>query len=341
MNVKDVIKSIIIARSSGEFLVDLILDSDINSMLLSGFVGALSLFGKENLGNITNISISGLEIDMLIAYQYDLILIAILTKGYATYGLREQAEKAMEMFYTTYLSEMTSKECVNLEEYATFREILLLELWKYIQDIEAMDEDDKKSREFQLISADEEEGKVLEKLNDIPFPSGELDEAFISKYFKGIILCDQKGEYLVDIILDSNINLSMLSSFIGALSMFGKDSLGKIEELNIMGLDIEIVMVAKYDLILITIIDKSFVKFNLREEIEMTLDMFYSSFQEEIHQGADKSTYFEFKNMLYWQVVDYFKKLRTRKEEKERQDMPDYGFFSDAIFKLKKDTQNS
>ena len=39
---------------------------------------------------------------------------------------------------------------------------------------------------------------------------------------KGIIICKESGEYLIDLILDTDINPIMLSSFVGALSMFGQ-----------------------------------------------------------------------------------------------------------------------
>ena len=54
---------------------------------------------------------------------------------------------------------------------------------------------------------------------------------------KAIVICRESGEYLLDLILDSEINPILLSSFVGALSLFGKDNLGKINEINVKGLD--------------------------------------------------------------------------------------------------------
>ncbi|MHA1526047.1 MAG: hypothetical protein ACTSQD_03365, partial [Promethearchaeota archaeon] len=63
------------------------------------------------------------------------------------------------------------------------------------------------------------------------------------KLIKGIIICRESGEYLLDLILDSEINPVLLSSFVGALSLFGKDNLGKIEEIEVKGLDVGMIIV--------------------------------------------------------------------------------------------------
>ena len=70
---------------------------------------------------------------------------------------------------------------------------------------------------------------------------GEIE---LSKLLKGIVICKESGEYLLDLILDSDIDPVLLSSFVGALSLFGKN-LEKIEEINIKGLDVYMIIVYK------------------------------------------------------------------------------------------------
>lgn len=155
------------------------------------------------------------------------------------------------------------------------------------------------------------------------------------KLIKGIIICRESGEYLLDLILDSEINPMLLSSFVGALSLFGKDSLGKIEEIEIKGLDVGMVIVYKYSLILITIMAKDFMKNNIRKESEKTLDMFYSSYSKEIKDAngcVDLSIFTDFKKLLYFQIQDYFEILKNKKRENE---VGDYGFFTPFLRKLR------
>ncbi|MBY8982063.1 MAG: hypothetical protein KGD57_03880 [Candidatus Lokiarchaeota archaeon] len=151
---------------------------------------------------------------------------------------------------------------------------------------------------------------------------------------KGVIICKESGEYLVDLILDSDINPILLSSFIGALSLFGKDNLGKIEEILIKGLNVEMVVVSKHNLILIAIMDKRFNKYYIREEAEKALDNFYTFYKNEIDECYDVCKFESFKKILLMQIIEYFDKIKDRDKN---QPIEDFGFFTEAINKMKKE----
>ena len=163
----------------------------------------------------------------------------------------------------------------------------------------------------------------------------EIDEKF---GIKSLIICKQTGEYLVDLILDSDINPILLSSFVGALSMFGKGSLGKIEEISIKGLDVEMIIVSEYDLILIAILEKEFSQFSqqgMRKEIENLLDIFYSLYKDTIEDSTaciDTSNFNDFKEVLFLQIKDYFEKIKNIEKENQPKD---FGFISNAIIRMK------
>ncbi len=120
----------------------------------------------------------------------------------------------------------------------------------------------------------------------------------------------------------------LLSSFVGALSLFGAESLGKIEEITIKGLSIQMIIVNKFDLVLIAIMDKDFVKEDMREEAEKALDMFYHLYQNEISDSTDVSQFESFKKILYDQIVEYFNRINGENTKKE---IRDFGFFTEAI----------
>ena len=145
------------------------------------------------------------------------------------------------------------------------------------------------------------------------------------------MICKETGMYLLDLILDSDINPLLLSSFVGALSLFGSESLGKIEEITIKGLSIQMVIVNKFDLVLIAIMDKDFVKEDIREEAVKALDMFYHLYQNEIGDCTDVSQFESFKKILYDQIVEYF----DRKSGKNKEKIRDFGFFTEAIAQTK------
>jgi hypothetical protein len=145
------------------------------------------------------------------------------------------------------------------------------------------------------------------------------------------VICKESGEYLLDLILDSKINPVLLSSFVGALRLFG-NNLGEIKEINIKGLDVQMIIVYKYNLIFVAILDKEFVKHDIRTEAEKALDMFYTLYRTEIRSSAYEISQFEsFKNVLSMQIEEYLLKLQNSEEEKE---IGDFGFFTEAIKKL-------
>lgn len=311
MSVTNIIKGIVICRELGDFLVDLIVDEKINSILLSSFISAISILGKENMGKITDISIKGLDVDIVVAYKYDLILIAFLSKGYATYGLRDKTEEALEMFYSTYHSEIDSKKLIDINEFDDFKKILFLQLKKYLESINQNQNIDE-YEEFSLLNDDFDEkklGRILSVLDNIEDDQIEYD--VVSKFLKGLVICKESGDYLADLILSPKFNPILLSKFVAAFSMIRSKELGKIEEISIVGLEVDMVIIYKYNLILIAVLEKDFFKYNIREEFELFLDAFFSSFQDEIENNKDFTRFVEFKGLFLCQLIDYFKNLKT------------------------------
>ena len=137
---------------------------------------------------------------------------------------------------------------------------------------------------------------------------------------------------MLDLILDSNINPLLLSSFVGALQLFGSENMGKIEEITIKGLSIDMIIVNKYNLVMITIMDKAFVKDDIRGESEKALDMFYAIYRDEIEDCSEVCQFESFKKILYDQIKDYF--IRMKNEDTGAK-IGDFGFFTGAIAKLR------
>jgi hypothetical protein len=154
----------------------------------------------------------------------------------------------------------------------------------------------------------------------------------VSKLIKGIVICKETGIYLLDFILDTEINPILLSSFVGALSLFGEENMGRIEEITIKGLDIQMIIVNKYNLTLIAIMDKDFVKEDIREEAEKSLDMFYNLYCDEIGEYVDVNAFDPFKEVLVHQINKYFENIENPEKKSE---IKDFGFFTEAIAKLR------
>lgn len=92
------------------------------------------------------------------------------------------------------------------------------------------------------------------------------------------------------------------------------------------------IIVNKFDLVLIAIMDKDFVKEDMREEAEKALDMFYHLYKNEISDSTDVSQFESFKKILYDQIVEYFNRINGDNAKKE---IRDFGFFTEAIAKTR------
>ncbi|KKN32037.1 hypothetical protein LCGC14_0817960 [marine sediment metagenome] len=93
------------------------------------------------------------------------------------------------------------------------------------------------------------------------------------------------------------------------------------------------IIVYKYGLIFVAILDKEFVKHEIREEAEKSLDMFYTLYRTEIKDASFEIGQFEpFKNILSKQIEEYFNKV---KDSNENAEIGDFGFFTEAIKKLR------
>jgi len=83
---------------------------------------------------------------------------------------------------------------------------------------------------------------------------------------------------------------------------------------------------------MITIMDKSFVKNDIRGESEKALDMFYAIYKDEIEDCSEVCQFESFKKILYDQIEDYF--IRMKNEDTGAK-IGDFGFFTGAIAKLR------
>lgn len=137
----------------------------------------------------------------------------------------------------------------------------------------------------------------------------------IHDLFKGLFISSFSGQFFVKVLFDNAINAELLSAFIAGLSMFGRETTGHIEEIAIKGLDLEIFVVVKHDLILTAIFSKEMPKMNIREEAETLLDIFfmkYGSLLSETKGCVDE--FKEFENTIHKQIEAYFKRLEPEKK---------------------------
>ena len=128
------IHGLIIADKNGRFLVDVIRNNKLETAHLSGFIGALKMFGEQSLGRIRDISINGLDIDMLIVTKNRLIMIAIMDADLPEIGFRAGCERALDLFDTLHGEDLKSWDG-SLKTFRDFRSLLSQQIDRYFEEL--------------------------------------------------------------------------------------------------------------------------------------------------------------------------------------------------------------
>jgi len=131
----------------------------------------------------------------------------------------------------------------------------------------------------------------------------------LKKYMLGIFICRNGGDILFSYQIDSTLKIDLISNFIAALSMFGEENVGQIKRIFIEGLNVEMNIVSKYNLISVFFFRPNMVRNHLEEEAEILLDRFYEIFKEPIKQRkTNLEIYLKFEEELCLCVLDYLRK---------------------------------
>lgn len=131
-----------------------------------------------------------------------------------------------------------------------------------------------------------------------------------------LIIARTDGMFLSHIIRNPSMDEAVLSGFISALNMFGKETLGSIDDISISGLDMHLIVVRKWGLMCIGIIDSDLPEFNFREGCENALETFYQRYINQIENwNGSLKPFAEFRNYLEDQIQGYFEKLKEYRTE--------------------------
>jgi len=133
------------------------------------------------------------------------------------------------------------------------------------------------------------------------------------KIIKCVIICNKTGTYLVGQTFDPKLNGMMLSSFISAVSMFGNECMGSLDEISIKGLDIDMIVIQKYDLVLIAVMDKGFCDDVIKNRAEDLLDAFFLAYRDELLKPCETHQFEGFEEVLCSRIKSLLEATNDRK----------------------------
>ena len=143
-------------------------------------------------------------------------------------------------------------------------------------------------------------------------PLNTIVQKIVNKYVLGIFVARKGGDILYSKQFSDKLQLDLMGNFIAALSMFGEENVGKIKRIFIEGLDIEMNVVVKHDLILTMLFKPDMVKDYLPEFYEKGLNLFYKQFKEHIEKNKNnKAIYHQFDNQMCALLYEYLYKINA------------------------------
>ncbi len=153
------------------------------------------------------------------------------------------------------------------------------------------------------------------KIKNLPNNFCKTVNNVLKDYLMGIAISKTSGQVLYFIEIDPKIKINLFSQFLAALSMFGEENLGKINRINIEGLNVELALITKHDLIATYFFRPDMVEDYLYEEAEKCLDLFYSEFKDQIDNNrANQNIYEGFDEKMCYIIYEYMVRLNIIKK---------------------------
>lgn len=154
----------------------------------------------------------------------------------------------------------------------------------------------------------------------------------LREYLMGIFICRSGGSVLYSYQIDPSLNVHLISQFVAALQLFGSESVGKIKRILIEGLNVEMNIVAKHDLIVTIFFRPNMVKNYLNAEAIKGLDMFQKEFAEPLAQGKTNQRLFEaFDDGMCFLIHDYLIRVGFLNEQEVCEHRDKYFNLEDEI----------
>ena len=157
------------------------------------------------------------------------------------------------------------------------------------------------------------------KPKNLPEKQFKFIQKILTKYILGMFICKKGGDILFSYQIDPKLKIDLISNFIAALSMFGEENVGQIKRIFIEGLKIEMNIVTKYDIILVSFFRPNMIKDHIEDEAIKILDKFYALFKDPIDQGkTNLSIYQKFDVEMFNFILLYLTRIGVYKENYEK-----------------------
>ena len=137
----------------------------------------------------------------------------------------------------------------------------------------------------------------------------------VTKYLLGVFISRTSGEMLYSFQISPSIRSELIAQFIAALAMFGEENMGKITRIMIKGLDVEMSIHSKHNLILAILFKPNMVQSDLNEQGERLIEQFYTQYKDPIEKGRSNQAIYQPFDKITWEIIkEYLVKIGVIKD---------------------------
>ncbi len=134
-------------------------------------------------------------------------------------------------------------------------------------------------------------------------------------HIRAIIVANEVGNHLVEVVADKAINPSLISAFVSGLTQLGHTNLGTLYDISMRGETLNLIVLYKYGLELIAIFDPKVSYQDAQVEAANVLEDFYKRYEKILAKWDGNQTVFEpYQKTLRERIAVYNKRTHESKE---------------------------
>lgn len=134
-------------------------------------------------------------------------------------------------------------------------------------------------------------------------------------HIRAIIIGNEAGNHLVEVVADKAIDPSLISAFVSGLTQLGRTNLGVLNDISMRGESLNLIVLYKYTLELIAIFDPKVSYQDAQVEAANVLEDFYKRYKMVlISWDGNQSAFENYERSLKERIAIYNKRTHESKE---------------------------
>ncbi len=134
-------------------------------------------------------------------------------------------------------------------------------------------------------------------------------------HIRAIIIANEVGNHLVEVVADKAINPSLISAFVSGLTQLGRTNIGVLNDISMRGETLNLIVLYKYNLVLIAIFDPKVSYQDAQVEAANVIEDFYKRYKIILANWDGNQSVFEnYERSLKERIAIYNKRVHESKE---------------------------